>query len=561
MFCGGDGWTLDGKDSPVSTKMTHGIGSIWCGKSAIPMILLTFFLAMDAYGHLGQKNIIQQAMIGDYPARVIIKRPDVIPGIAQIFIRFEAAPALSSVSVQPIAWYHGKEGSPPPDPAIPVEGDPGLYRADLWIMTGSAYSINLYAEGPEGDGKAHVPFATMATNTPAMSAGMQALMFGFLFLLVVMLLAIIRQAVLYSTKSGASEPGKARALTANMITAGGFLIILAAVYVGKKWWDSEEKSYMSNRLYKPIPAQTQLYTIEDPGKARLLKINFESGRLYRNGPIVPDHGKQMHVFLVSAAGEKAGNSAGHMHPVKFNHDTFWGVIPDSLPAGRYHLYADISQESGFAQTLVGEITLEDSGNAFERISEDELGEVERLWVRSRFETLNDQDNSWFNGKDIKGVRGTFTSDNDTWSLKWSGSEASDSSDQLTFDLFDRDGNELEPELYLGMRAHAVVTGGDGNTYTHLHPTGNVSMAAMQLFELRDSGALPREIGKKMEPICELPDIEENLEVWKSLDASRGLGRLTFPYLAPDAMDYRVWVQFKLNGVVRTAYFELPLKAD
>src|SRR5690606_21074461 len=72
----------------------------------------------------------------------------------------------------------------------------------------------------------------------------------------------------------------------------------------------------------------------------------------RWSPFVPDHGKLMHMFLVR---DDLGAFA-HLHPVRQDSITFLQPLPP-LPAGEYRLYGDVVHESGFAQTLVDQVTV------------------------------------------------------------------------------------------------------------------------------------------------------------------------------------------------------------
>jgi hypothetical protein len=97
---------------------------------------------------------------------------------------------------------------------------------------------------------------------------------------------------------------------------------------------------------------------------------------------------------------------------------------------------------------------------------------------------------------------------------------------------------------MNMLAHAAVRRDDGAVFSHLHPAGSISMAAQQVFQLRagekQRGRITPEM---MEKLCQPPGPE--------------LGRLplSFPYEFPQPGRYRLWVQVKIAGKVRTAVFD------
>src|SRR6185295_2291449 len=64
-------------------------------------------------------------------------------------------------------------------------------------------------------------------------------------------------------------------------------------------------------------------------------------------PLIPDHGKMMHLFLIRV--EEPGSFA-HLHATQRNGAEFEVPLPP-LPAGQYHVYADVTHEDGFAETL------------------------------------------------------------------------------------------------------------------------------------------------------------------------------------------------------------------
>jgi hypothetical protein len=216
-------------------------------------------------------------------------------------------------------------------------------------------------------------------------------------------------------------------------------------------------------------------------------------------PLVPDHGKLLHFFLVKQDGLGA---FAHLHPVAIDSLTFETALP-FLPAGRYFVFADAVHENGFAETMVQSVTL---GNA-----------PAMAWKPT------DKDDAIFVGN---GVR-TPSRFDDGSTLSWdgaSGAHVAGADARLHFTLRDAAGKPLTVEPYMGMAAHAVVVRDDGSVFEHLHPTGTTpamgamtSMAAM-------TGAVP----------CVLD----------------------FPWAFPKAGRYRVWVQFRRDGAVRSAAFDV-----
>jgi hypothetical protein len=113
---------------------------------------------------------------------------------------------------------------------------------------------------------------------------------------------------------------------------------------------------------------------------------------------------------------------------------------------------------------------------------------------------------------------------------------------------------LQP--YLGMTGHLVLRKEDGTVFTHLHPGGSYSMAAQQLFEMRADGRAPLKAAHATnDPICRLPTTEELASGWRAGGQTEPGGVISFPYAFPKAGRYRLWLQFKVDGEVRTAVFD------
>jgi hypothetical protein len=119
---------------------------------------------------------------------------------------------------------------------------------------------------------------------------------------------------------------------------------------------------------------------------------------------------------------------------------------------------------------------------------------------------------------------------------------------LLFGLHDAYGRPVHVEPFLGMLGHAVVMRRDGGVFVHLHPSGTQSTASQLAFALRDRGDTTSD-GR-----LQLDSAAMNMAAPASLEEIR------FPYAFPSPGEYRVWVQLRADGRVRTAAFDIDAVA-
>jgi hypothetical protein len=188
-----------------------------------------------------------------------------------------------------------------------------------------------------------------------------------------------------------------------------------------------------------------------------------------------------------------------------------------LPAGRYRVYGDIVHESGYAQTLVASVDLPDG---------------------SSDNAPTDPDDSWFSGEAMpEGATVAYDLGGDI-RLVWTRGESpvvAGVERDLRFAVQDAAGADMAVEPYMGMAAHLVVASRDGSVFAHLHPSGSVSMAAMQRFA--GTTVAEAHAGHAM-----------------TLD-----GRVAVPYAFPKAGPYRLFVQVKRAGKVLTSAFDVDVR--
>lgn len=390
---------------------------------------LLFLLLLPAalHAHVGSPNVFFDGQAGPHPVRVIVRPPEVVPGVAEITVRLKEG-SVDRVTVQPVFYRTGIEGAPPPDVASPVPGDPGLFTAQLWLMTQGSYTVRVQV----GEGVALVPVVTAPTRLKGMQRGMGVLLAALGLFLFAGAVTIVGAAVRESGLAPGEVPDSRRLLRARVVAALAGVLLALVLVGGKRWWASVEAEERE-RLYRPFAVETSV-------RDGVLALAIEDPRRRDSSPFIPDHGKLMHLFLVR---EPALDAFAHLHPVpKGSQERFEVALP-ALPAGRYRVYGDVVHESGFPQTLtdVVEIPAIPPGPATDPDDSRHLGGDGGLtWLKSPLVA----------GREV----------------------------DLRFEA------KVPLEPYMGMMGHAVITRPDGEVFVHLHPVGSFSMASQQAFERR-----------------------------------------------------------------------------
>lgn len=479
------------------------------------LAFLVLALAPSLPAHVGSPDTFFQGTAGPYRLRVTVRPPGVVPGRAEIFVRVED-PGVSRVTVRPRRYDAGPRGAPPADEALIVPGDPGLRAASLWLMSGGEHAVEIEVSGSAGPGRAVVPVASVATRTLPMGGSLLAIILSFAALLVAGGLAIVFAAANESTLPPGEAPSPARrrtALAATGIAAAIFLFLLA----GENVWSQRVHDASRRGLFRPYAASAA--AVAGP-RGRILRLTIDDPAWRGSGwhPLVPDHGKLVHLFAMREPGLDA---FAHLHPLPVSDRAFEASLPD-LPAGTYSVFADMTDETGFSQTVVAR------------------AEVPRGAGRNG---PSDPDDSWRSSKPVPPVLvAPPPSDlGDGLTMTWEGSGApivARREASLVFSVRDAAGRPAPLEPYMGMGAHAAVVRDDGSVFVHLHPMGTSSMASLEIAR----GGAPASGG-----------MEGMTHDW-ILD-----GRVAFPYEFPKPGPYRLWVQVKLAGRVRTGVFDALIR--
>jgi len=475
--------------------------------------------------HIGSPDTWFAGTAGPYPVTVLVRAPGVIPGLADVIVRV-TGDGVRAVTASPAAYNAGERGVPPADTARTVPGRPGTWTTQLWIMAPGSYSVRVTVDGSLGSGTAIVPVSAVATRVLTMDRRFGWLLAGLGAILLLGAVSIIGAAARESVLSPGEAPDRRMRIRGRVAMVVGMVVLVAALAGGKAWWNAVDRDYRRS-LDRRWAAETSVVTAGN-GEPRLRFSIADSvwrGRSWRDraaSPLIPDHGKLMHLFLIREA--DAGVFA-HLHPVSIDSATFETPLP-ALPGGRYRVFADVTHESGYARTLVAEAELPGTGGT--------VG--------------TDPDDAWFVGEPSAGAAALARGATLVWEHRpaelRAGADAG-----LEFTVREPDGSIGAVEPYLGMSGHAVIMREDGKVYVHLHPMGTVSQAAqVALRERRPADTARGALGRRLTESGALaahPGAHQVLE-----------GRAAFPYAFPEPGDYRIWVQVKRASVVETAAFQV-----
>ncbi|MCA6077967.1 hypothetical protein [Fulvivirga sedimenti] len=535
----------------------------------IKRIVLTICLLLSAnsFAHVGSPGVVYEGKAGPYQLMVSISPPDVIPGTANIQIYVENG-VVDEIWVKPIYWYAGDEGSPSPDPALPVPDSPGQYQGIVWLMSSGTASLEIEVKGPDGEGKALIPLMAAATAQKEMEPGL-----GWVLAILGILLVILMATIIGSSVSDALlPPGKESSLRGRRIR--GITISLGLMslilYGGASWWNSWADNY-KRYMYEPFKAESSI--VSKNGKTVMEFMIDPNYREYRGNTLspaymIPDHGKLMHMFVMR---EGTLDAFAHLHPHRKDSLTYETNWPP-LPKGRYFVFADIVRAHGFQETIVDTLVVESevTPEEWDRMDSDDT------FIRSNPVESNDDFDF---GSDVivcgkPGVR-TPLPDGSTaiWEYDAAQPLKTGTLYPMTFNILNPDGEPAELEPYMGMMGHMVVMKYDGSVYIHLHPVGSYSTASQEIMDTRIAGSgRPGEfspapvfmdsVDNEVERIASLTEEERNDYLSELMNHDiesdgehEGHSVVTFPYVFPEAGDYRIWIQMKRNGQVLNTAFD------
>ncbi len=498
-----------------------------CRYATAALLLLLFCLAAPARAHVGSPDVFFDGSAGPYPVRITIRMPPVVPGRAEIDVSVAGKPP-SAVSVLPLFSRTAIKNAPPAEMARPVPEQPNTYRGELWLMSVGAYSIEVRVRGDAGEGSVEIPVNSVATHQLPLPRLLGGILIGLAAALGFGGLAIVHAAAAESVLA----PGLTmapRQRRKGWIAAGVTAIIFAGAAVGgRAWWNADEAQFrrrLREGAWPDLAASTEV-----AGSQRILHLMIAERDLPPNGllQLIPDHGKLLHLFLIR---EPDRDAFAHLHPVRKGNKNFDVALPP-LPEGDYKVLCDLTfDNSGQSSTAMGTVHLPpppvaaDSPRSLEPDPDDSWAASSPAMAAS-------------SNTDVK-----FTLP-DGLSITWKAHPPLQIKKDagLLFEVHDAAGQPVALEPYMGMMAHAAVLRSDGAVFAHLHPSGNFSMAAQSFFAAK----LANETGA---------EVMDHSKMHHESPAAGAPSSVYLPHEVPSPGTYRVWVQVKVAGQIRTAAFD------
>ncbi len=439
-------------------------------------------------------------MAGPYPIRVVIHVPGVIPGLAKITVAVPKPEDIRQVSVQPVVWNVPLERAPAPDMATPAAG--GEFHAQLWLMVAGSYGVRVVVQGVQGEGITTVPVTAVAYERLDMPLPLNILLLGLAGFLAVGMITIVRAAATESVLPPGQEPEKRdrRRGWIGLAAASG---VAALVLVGGNAWRQGADGRYRQRLYHP-PAVLASVTGETPHVLRLEVRDSSWLRRRRQRPLVNDEGSAAHIFLIN------DGAFAHLHPFAVVSGTFETTLPP-LPQGRYQVFVEVVDSTGFTETLTSTADLPAPPPA--KGSQRANREADGFWF------VESDQRSCLVVSEANPCR--RMADESTITLR--------PDRGFAFSL--RNVNEILKVDWTSVEAADVVLFSYSGDLVHLRPHGTGPKAAIDHF------------GSYQEP------------------HEQEVGEVDFPYplLSPESR--RAWVQFRAGGKRLVAQFDLAAQSN
>lgn len=494
------------------------------------LVWLWMFLGVaPAYAHIGSPDVYAEGEAGPYKLYVVVRPPQAIPGIADIEVRAETT-GIRGIQITPIPLTGEAAAHPPvPEAMKQPSNDAQFFTGHLWIMATGSWQIRFTVSGDQGSGVLSIPVPATAMATRTMTSGLGVLLGALGVLLVVGMVGIVGAATREAKLAAGNSVPQSNRRNGYLAMTITFAVLVFGLVLGNAWWKSEAADY-SQYIYKPLTLSAAL----ENGSALDLKLHDPGWLLQRKlDDFIPDHDHIMHLYMIRWP---QMDVVFHLHPQPTTTGEFQLPLP-TIPAGTYHLYADVVHKSGFPETIVGAIDL--PAVAGRPLAGDD--------AEGTGTPVDGQGSAGKAGSPGAPVGQRFKLP-DGYAMVWMQPAAliAKAPADFQFELLDPLGRPPQDmELYMGMLGHAAFVKTDGTTFAHIHPTGTVSMAAFMMANPNSGKSGSGAVGG-----MDMPGMEMGHDKLPNV--------VGFPYGFPSAGSYRIFVQMKHGSTVETGIFDATL---
>jgi hypothetical protein len=493
-------------------RVRHSSRQRWFSRGIGALALLLG--AISASAHVGSPDVYYEGDAGPYHLLVTVRTPQVIPGVAEIDVRTGSSDVRNIQLVPMRLSGAGSSLSPQPESAQRSPYDPQLFTGNLWLMEFGALQVHVIVAGDKGKAELSVPVPASAARTLPIGWPLGSLLLGLGAFLVVGAISLAGAAVRESDLDLDEQPTPSRVKRGRIVMAIMTVVAVVVLALGNSWWGVEASIHQRDvNFFKSPVVEAKL----EKGNRLVLSPRGQDPRwsqLVRMEEVLPDHGHLMHLFLIQMPGL---DRMWHLHPQPIGGGQFAEDLP-SMPAGKYQIFADVVDKTGYPWTLVGTV---------------DLPEV-------KGKSLEGDDSEW------SGVSfGATASDSPTARLATGDSVVWERTGnplracvptEFKFEIRDKNGNPVQNlEPYMGMAGHAEFLSSDMSVFAHVHPTGSVPMAALELTQATASMA--------------------GMSMPMTIPSGHLRPEVSFPYGFPKPGKYRIFVQIRLGGDVETAAFD------
>jgi hypothetical protein len=486
-------------------------------------LLVFALLTQPLHAHVGSPDVYEQGSAGPYKLYVVVRPPEVIPGVAEIEVRSET-PGIDRINITPIPLTGEASKHPPvPDTMKRPSSDAQFFTGHLWIMATGSWQVRFTVAGNKGSGVLSIPLPATAMTTRKMQSGLGIALAFLGILLLVGMVGIVGAAAREAQLPPGATPPPARIRKSYVAMSVTFALLVAAGILGNRWWNAEASGY-ADYIYKPLQMNASL----DPGNVLGLKLTDPGWLKQRKlDDFIPDHDHIMHLYMIRWPDMGV---VFHLHPQPVATGDFQLVLP-TVPAGEYRLYADVVHANGFPETLVSSIKLPYiAGRALQ--GDDAEGTAGPLkW--------NSDGTQFSNSYKLP----------DGYTMVWKklASLTAKAPEEFTFTLLDPNGQPpKDMALYMGMTGHAAFVKTDGSVFAHIHPAGSSSMAAMMMAQAQNQLQSPPSSASNS-GIPKMPGMD--------MPQSTQPNVVSFPYGFPSYGTYRIFIQMKHGDTVETGVFD------